>query len=156
MRPDQARHGIGIVVSKRIRERVLHAVFFEGIALVTVAPAMAFVLDKDVLDTGLLTVAISCTAMLWNMLYNTLFDAWLVRRASKKTSVMRVGHAFGFEVGLIVLVIPMAAFWLHITLWQAFLMEIGLLLFLLPYTYLYNLMFDALLEKCHASKQARS
>ena len=51
-------------------------------------------------------------------------------------------HAFGFELGLILIVIPLAAWWLSISLWQAFVLDIGLVLFYLPYAFFYNLAYD--------------
>lgn len=59
---------------------------------------------------------------------------------------MRGLHAVGFEGGLVVIVVPLAAWWLGISLWQAFLLDISLLLFFLPYTYVYNLVYDKLRE----------
>ena len=42
---------------------------------------------------------------------------------------------FGFELGLILIVIPLAAWWLNISLWQAFVLDIALVLFYLPYAF---------------------
>jgi uncharacterized membrane protein len=40
--------------------------------------------------------------------------------------------------------VPLAAWWLGISLWAAFLLDIGIVLFFLPYTFLYNLAYDRL------------
>jgi uncharacterized membrane protein len=38
-------------------------------------------------------------------------------------------HALLFEGGLIVMGVPLIAWWLSVSLWQAFLLDIGVLLF---------------------------
>ncbi|WP_095159672.1 multidrug/biocide efflux PACE transporter [Pseudomonas sp. Irchel 3E13] len=132
---------------KTLTERIVHALGFEFFALLLCAPTIALVMDKPLMSAGLLTLAISVTATLWNMLYNVLFDRLQNRVGFQRTPLIRMLHALGFEGGLILAVVPMAAWWLSIGLVEAFLMEVGLLVFLLPYTYLYNLGFDRLRER---------
>ncbi|MCU1734489.1 MULTISPECIES: multidrug/biocide efflux PACE transporter [unclassified Pseudomonas] len=132
---------------KSLTERIVHALGFEFFALLLCAPTIALVMDKPLMSAGLLTLAISVTATLWNMLYNVLFDRLQNRVGFQRTPLIRMLHALGFEGGLILAVVPMAAWWLSIGLVEAFLMEVGLLVFLLPYTYLYNLGFDRLRER---------
>ncbi len=114
---------------KSMLERVLHAVCFEAIALVICVPALTLLMDQPPLALGTLTLAISLTATLWNMTYNTLFDRLQQRWGFKRTWWVRVWHTLGFEAGLMAVVLPMAAWWLSITLLQALAMEVGLLLF---------------------------
>jgi len=127
-------------------ERLIHALLFETIALLLCVPAMSWAMDRPMVDMGLLTAAISLTAMLWNMIYNAGFERLEARQGWRRTPAVRVLHALGFEGGLILIVVPLAAWWLAISLWQAFLLDIGLLLFFLPYTYVYNLVYDKLRE----------
>jgi uncharacterized membrane protein len=54
----------------------------------------------------------------------------------------RALHALAFEGGLIVAVVPLAAWWLSISLLEAFWLDIGLLLLFLPYTMVFNLAYD--------------
>ncbi|MGO4611387.1 chlorhexidine efflux transporter [Variovorax sp. 2RAF20] len=42
---------------------------------------------------------------------------------------------------------PLIAWWLKISLWQAFLLDIGVLLFFLPYTYVYHWGYDVVRER---------
>ncbi|HEL4830510.1 TPA: PACE efflux transporter [Stenotrophomonas maltophilia] len=60
---------------------------------------------------------------------------------------MRISHAVGFEGGLVVVVVLLAAWWLSISYWDAFLLELGLIAFFLPYTYVYNLVYDKVRER---------
>ncbi|ORC44207.1 Na(+)-translocating NADH-quinone reductase subunit E, partial [Pseudomonas floridensis] len=59
----------------------------------------------------------------------------------------RALHALGFEAGLILAVVPLAAWWLSISLFEAFLLDIGLLLMFLPYTMLFNWAYDTVRER---------
>lgn len=56
-------------------------------------------------------------------------------------------HAVLFEGGLIIVAVPLIAAWLKISLVQAFWLDIGVLLFFLPYTYVYHWGYDVLRER---------
>ncbi|WP_459616916.1 multidrug/biocide efflux PACE transporter [Bordetella sp. 2513F-2] len=130
--------------SKSFTERLLHAFFYELIAIVLSAPAAAWAMGQPVFDMGVLTAAIAAAAMLWNMVYNSLFERAERRWGWRRSTVVRILHALGFEGGLVLIVVPLAAWWLGIGWWDALLLDLGLLLFYLPYTYVYNLVYDAL------------
>ncbi|MGN7832034.1 multidrug/biocide efflux PACE transporter [Pseudoxanthomonas sp. 22568] len=132
---------------KSLRERVLHALAFEGLAIALSAPALAWLLGKSLLHTGALTLAVSTLAMLWNMAYTAAFDRAQQRWGFERTPKVRVIHALLFELGLIVATVPLAAWWLSIGLVQAFVLDIGLLLFFLPYTLGFNWAYDVLRER---------
>jgi uncharacterized membrane protein len=51
-------------------------------------------------------------------------------------------HAAGFEGGLIVVLVPLVAWWLHMSLWEAFMLDLGLVAFFLVYGFLFNWAFD--------------
>ena len=78
---------------------------------------------------------IAWIALVWNMIYNAGFDRLENRYGLTRNLRLRVIHAFGFELGLILIVIPLAAWWLNISLWQAFVLDIALVLFYLPYAF---------------------
>lgn len=131
---------------KTLRERLAHALCFELIAVALCAPALAWIMDKPLLHMGALTAVISLIAMLWNMVYNAGFERVERQWSWTRDTRVRMIHAMGFESGLILIVVPLAAWWLGISLWEALVLDIGLLLFFLPYTYLYNLAYDRLRE----------
>ena len=54
----------------------------------------------------------------------------------------RVAHAIGFEGGLIVWLVPTIAWWLEVSLWQALVMDLSLMVFFLVYTFVFNWLFD--------------
>ena len=81
------------------------------------------------------------------MLFNGLFDRLLTRLAIVRTAWVRVVHALLFESGLVALGVPLIAWWLDVSLWQAFVLDIGVLLFFLPYTYVYHWVYDLIRER---------
>jgi len=129
---------------RSVQERIFHALGYEIIGILIFTPILAWWFGFDLLHTGILTAAISAIAMLWNMLFNALFDRWATRLNWTRTVKIRVLHAVLFEAGLVLAIVPLAAWWLEISLWQAFLLDIGFLLAFLPYTYLYNWTYDFL------------
>lgn len=139
---------------KSLFERFMHALCFEVIAIALCAPVLAWIMGKSLVHMGALTAAISLVAMVWNVIYNALFERVERRRGWVRTPWVRAGHAVGFEVGLVLAVVPMAAWSLSISLWEAFLLDIGLLLFFLPYTYVYNLAYDRLRAAWWARRQS--
>lgn len=138
---------------KSLFERVIHAIGFEVIAISICAPVGAWLLDRSILQMGTLTVLLSSVAMLWNIIYNSLFDHfWPVNRVAKTLRV-RAFHALGFESGFILIGLPIAAGVLGVSLLQAFILEIGFFLFFLPYTMFYNWAYDNLRARIIRSRQ---
>lgn len=131
-----------MLIKKSIKERFFHALGFEVLALAICAPLGAWLLGYSLAKIGLLTLVISLMAMLWNMVFNTLFDRAQRRMGFKRTVTARVVHALLFEVGLILAVVPLAAWWLDIGLWEAFVLDIAIVLFFLPYTFVFNWVYD--------------
>ncbi|MCD0498491.1 multidrug/biocide efflux PACE transporter [Achromobacter spanius] len=128
--------------SKTLKERFFHAFLFEILAIGLCAPAAAWAMGKSLFEMGVLTAVIAWIALVWNMIYNAGFDRVENRLGITRNMRVRVVHAFGFELGLILIVIPLAAWWLNISLWEAFVLDIALVLFYLPYAFLYNLAYD--------------
>ncbi len=93
--------------------------------------------------SGTMAVVASTLAIVWNVTFNHLFEKWEAGQSVKgRSAARRVVHAVGFEGGLALALIPLMAWWFDVSLWQATLMEAGLLLFFLVYTYLFNWAFD--------------
>jgi uncharacterized membrane protein len=130
------------VPTKSLKERALHALLFEAIGVLLFAPALAWLLGHSLAKMGAMTVMISTVAMLWNMLFNAGFDRLRARMGFAMSLRVRALHALAFEAGLIIAVVPLAAWWLSISLLEAFVLDIGLLLLFLPYTMLFNLAYD--------------
>ena len=131
-------------LNRSIRERFFHAVIFEVVAISLCAPLGAWLLDYPLAHIGLLTLMISLVAMGWNMLFNAAFDYAQRRIGFDRTLIARAAHSVIFEIGLLLAVVPLAAWWLDIGLWQAFVLDIGIALFFLPYTFFFNWSYDHL------------
>lgn len=130
--------------TKSFAERCFQAIIFEVLAIIISAPLLVWLMGVSIADAGLLTLMISMLAMTWNVIFNALFDKIEQRLGLVRTLRVRAVHAVAFEAGLIVSVVPLAAWWLNISLFDAFLLDIGVVLFFLPYTFLFNLGYDKL------------
>ncbi|CAH0533444.1 hypothetical protein VST7929_01312 [Vibrio stylophorae] len=126
-------------------DRIRHAVGFELLGLVLIVGILSQ-FGFSVGHVGVLGVFFAIIATAWNYVYNLGFDRWLKKSQghTEKTQQQRLCHALGFEFGLLWLTIPALAWWLNISLWQAFVMDIGLVVFYLIYAYFYNLAYDRL------------
>ena len=136
-----------MTAQKSITERILQAVGFELLAILICTPLLAWIMKKPLLDMGAVTVLIAMLALGWNVVFNRFFDRMLERMNVAHNAWVRVVHALLFEGGLIVMGVPLIAWWLSASLWQAFLLDIGVLLFFLPYTYVYHWGYDVLRER---------
>ncbi len=128
--------------ARSAKERAFHALLFEVIAILISTPLFSYLMGYNIVKMGVLTTMVATIAVIWNFIYNLIFDrltrSWLKERTLK----VRVIHAILFEVGLILFTVPVASLWLKISLWDAFLLEAGILLFFLPYTVIFNWIYD--------------
>lgn len=134
-------------LDKSVKERLFHAILFEVIANVLIILLMYLILSVAPSQSAVLAGTSAVTATLWNMIYNRTFDTVQKKIGFSRTFKVRVIHAMIFEIGLIALLVPFAAWWLSISLTQAFYLETGLVLFFLPYTVLFNWSYDVLREQ---------
>jgi len=141
---------------KSVSERFFQALLFEVLAIAICAPLGAWLLGYPLAHIGWLTLMISLIAMSWNMLFNLLFDRTQRRMGFDRTVMVRVVHSVLFEIGLLLAIVPLAAWWLGIGLWQAFVLDIGIALFFLPYTFSFNWTYDVLRARLIARKIRRA
>ena len=140
-------------------DRLRHAISFEIIALILVIPAGAILFDVPLHDFGVVGIVSATLATLWNLGYNVLFDLALQRLTGTtlKSRIVRVLHALVFEAGLLMVLLPFIAWYLGISLWDAFVLDIALAAFYLVYSYVFNLIYDTLFPLPEWSqKQAES
>ena len=87
----------------------------------------------------------SAIAVVWNLVFNWFFERWELRQPVRgRSAARRVAHAIGFEGGLLLWLVPFIAWWLGVSLWQALLLDVGLLVFFLIYTFVFTWVFDRL------------
>lgn len=125
-------------------DRLRHAIGYEVFGIILSTPLASLVMETPMLDMGALTVFMSITAMLWNIVYNHSYDKFLLRYRGRvhKTWSERGEHAIGFELGLSFITIPVAAWWLSIGWWEALCLDIAFLLFYVVFAFFYNLAYD--------------
>ena len=129
-------------MSPRIR-RVVQAVLYEFFAVLATGPVLAYLFDESLQSTLLLSVLMSTIALAWNYLFNTIFEFWERRQQVKGRSLLRrTMHGVGFEGGLVFILGPVMAWWLDITLLEAFFADLGLLIFFFVYTVAFTWLFD--------------
>jgi uncharacterized membrane protein len=125
--------------------KVVQAISYELLALVCIVPLAAWVFDSSLAVSAGVAVAVSLLAMAWSMLFNSYFEAWEARQQRpQRTFRRRVLHALGFELGLLLATVPLIAFGLGISWWQAIVSDFILLLFFLVYALFFQWGFDLL------------
>lgn len=124
------------------KRKLVYALIFEFMAILLTGLALVL-LGHNLHSSGGLAVAISVIAVLWNLIWNSLFEAWEIRQSVKGRSLARRSvHAAGFEIGLALFTIPLIAWWLQVSLLEAFILDIGFLIFFLLYAYVFSWCFD--------------
>ena len=127
-------------------DRLRHTLGFEGLGLMISIPLFSLLTGQPVDHLGPLAIGLSLLATGWNYLYNLMVDHWMVRQLGRleKRLFERVLHALLFELGLLLVALPLTALWLGISLWQALWLDIGFSLFFVLYAFGYNLAYDHL------------
>ncbi|MES9828399.1 MAG: PACE efflux transporter [Candidatus Thiodiazotropha sp.] len=125
-------------------DRLRHTLLFEFLAILFAAPAAHWVTGESAVTVSGLTLALSLLAMGWNYLYNWGFDHWEQRKnwPRPRPFKVRLLHAVGFEAVLLLVGIVIIASWLQISLWQAFMLDLGFMLFFLFYALAFNWVYD--------------
>jgi uncharacterized membrane protein len=135
------------------KERVTHMVLFEAIGLAIVIPLSSVLSGHEAGAIGVLAAGLAGAAMLWNLIWNRLFDAWVPTR--RRSLVQRIAQAVGFELGLLIATLPVVAWWLDIGLVEAFWLDLGFMLFFLTYALFFNTAFDHVMRRRLAQEGGR-
>ena len=126
-----------------IVRRILQACLYEGIAIAVVTPTLALAFSHPLGSAFVLSAVMSSIALSWNYVFNTLFERWESRQTVKGRSLARrVAHGVGFEGGLALILLPVMAYWLEVSLLEAFMADMGLLAFFFVYTVGFTWVFD--------------
>ena len=127
-------------------DRIRQAISFELIGILIVTPLFAWTFGHPIGDMGLLVVLGATAATAWNYIFNLVFDHVLlkVRGDVRKTLPLRVVHAVLFEATLLLLLLPLFACWLDVSLVSAMLMEISFAAFYMVYAFVFTWGYDTL------------
>ncbi|QFY61946.1 PACE efflux transporter [Rhizobium grahamii] len=129
---------------RKTADRIRHAISFELIGLALVTPLGALAFGMPMADIGVIGVAGATLATLWNYIYNLGFDHLMQRLTggTRKSVAIRVLHAVMFEVGLLLALLPMIAWYLGISVVQALMMDVSFALFYMVYAFVFNWAYD--------------
>ncbi|EKV32311.1 hypothetical protein C882_2389 [Caenispirillum salinarum AK4] len=127
-------------------DRIRQAVSFELIGLLAITPLASWLFGVGMGEVGALAVIAATIATAWNYIYNLGFDHLLRWRRghTRKTLVLRVVHAIGFEGGLLLALLPLIAWWLGISLVDAFVMDVFFAAFYIVYAFVFTWAYDTI------------
>jgi uncharacterized membrane protein len=129
-----------------LKRRLLYVSSYEVLAI-ALSGLLLYWLSSS---TGGSSFAVACAAsalsVTWNLVYSYGFERWEQWRLGggeiTRTLLTRIIHAVGFEAGLLVFLVPVIAWSFGISLREALLIDIGLLVFFVIYTFVFNWLFD--------------
>lgn len=126
------------------KDRIRHSILFEVILLLIMLPIGMWVFDTSSEVIGITAISLSLIAMMWNGLFNYLFDLMMLRLFSNvaKNHKVRIVHSLLFELGLLIITVPIIAYTLQLTFLQAFFADIGFVVVALVYAYIFNWCYD--------------
>ncbi len=128
-----------------IKRRIIYLSSYEVFGLLISSSVIATLSNSQLSHTAPLSIAITTVAVTWNLFYNLLFESWEKRQVLRKRTVKRrIFHAIGFQLTLIVFLIPLIAWWMNISLIDAFLLDVSLVFIIPLYSFVFNWIFDKL------------
>ena len=95
-------------------------------------------------DMHVVTPVSATIASGWNYVYNLIFDRAMVRITGdvQKSVAVRALHVALFQTGLPSVLLPFIAWHLGVTLWHAFLIDIGFAATYPIYAFVFNWVYD--------------
>ncbi len=136
-----------MIILNPLARRITYVLVFELFAIVLATLLLDMISEGKSHSNLPVAATASLVAVVWNFIYNTAFEAWERRtNRSDRTMSLRIFHAFGFEAGLILFLIPLFMWWYSVGPLTAFIMEAALLIFFLVYTFLFTLLFDRVVK----------
>lgn len=126
-----------------VTRRVFQAILYEIGAIALTSPIIGLAFDASASSALTLAAIMSTIALAWNYVFNAIFERWESRQVIKGRSIWRrLAHGIGFEGGLVTMLVPLMAYWLNISLLNAFYAEMGILLVFFVYAVAFTWAFD--------------
>lgn len=133
---EQLQPKIGIV------ERIFHAVLFEVLAVLLTIVGLILFTEHQLMAVSGLVILISLIAMVWNFIFNWIFDYFFPASRETRGLKIRLLHVILFEGGLLCMTLPLVAYILKVSLWQAFMIDLAMTVFIVIYTLIFNYIYD--------------
>ncbi|MDM9637944.1 PACE efflux transporter [Acinetobacter nosocomialis] len=128
-----------------LKRRIVYVSSYEIIGMVISSVGLALLAGDSVEHTGPLSVMITTIAVTWNFIYNILYEKWEAQQENKSRTVKRrIAHAIGFQITLVMFLIPLIAWWMDISLVAAFWLDVAFIIIIPIYTFIFNWIFDKL------------
>lgn len=126
-----------------VPRRLTYVALFELIAIFFSSLLLSGMSEGDVASSLPVAVTTSVVAVVWNYIYNTLFERWERKNnIQKRTLLIRIVHTTLFEAMFIILIVPFFMWFYNVGLVKAFMMEVGLLTFFFVYAFVFTWLFD--------------
>ncbi|MHC8406805.1 PACE efflux transporter [Pseudomonas sp. TMB3-21] len=133
--------------------KILQAILYESIAVTVLSPSISWIYNEGLAHAGALSLMLSASALLWNVLFNYAFECWEARQPQRaRTLGRRLLHSLGFEGGLVLLLVPLVAWWLEISWWAALVTDLGLFVFFFFYALAFQWSFDRVFDVPESAK----
>ncbi|QFU21774.1 PACE efflux transporter [Shewanella sp. YLB-09] len=130
-------------MAMKANERIFHAVLFEVLAVSLSIMGLAMFTDYDVTALSGTMIVVATIAMIWNFIYNWIFDQFFTGEKTQRTLSLRIFHVVLFELGLLIATVPVMAYLLNVSIWEAFVMDIGVTIFITIYAFTFNWVYDS-------------
>lgn len=125
--------------------RLIYATSFEAGGVLMSTALMLAMAETSAGSSFVFSVLCSTVAMLWNLAFNALFEAWESRQTTRGRSLARrTAHALLFEAGLLLALLPLTAWWFAVPVLTALAYEGVLIVAFLIYTWAFTWAFDRL------------
>lgn len=126
-----------------LRRKIVYAVSFETLGILVASVALMAMSEAEAGSSLALSMLTATIALCWSYVFNTIFEAWEARQPVKGRSLRRrTTHALLFEGGLVLICIPVMAWWLQVGYLEALVYEAGLIALFILYTYTFTWGFD--------------
>lgn len=126
----------------KTNERIFQAVLFEVLAVSLSIMGLAIFTNYDVTALSGTMIVVATIAMIWNFIYNWIFDYFFTGEKIQRTLSLRIFHVVLFELGLLIATVPVMAYLLNVSIWEAFVMDIGVTIFITIYAFTFNWIYD--------------
>ncbi len=126
-------------------DRIRHAIVFEGLLLLLTIVILTGIIDQSAAHIGAFGIIMAFLAMVWNYIYNYLFDHGLIYLKSPlypRSLKLRAFHSTAFELGLMLASVPLTMVWMDFTFIQALTLDITFSIAVLIYTFIFNYAYD--------------
>jgi uncharacterized membrane protein len=132
-----------LITLSPVKRRIVYVIVFEILAIISSTFVLMKLSNSDASESLPAAMMISLAAIIWNFLYNTAFEAWeRHRQVAQRTLLIRSAHALIFEIGLVLICLPIYIIWYDVGLIEAFMMEAALMIFFLIYNFVFTFIFD--------------